>query len=261
MKARRWPLGLLAAAIYAFLHLPVLTLMVFSFNESRFTVWTRFSWRWYRELARNPRILFSLENSLLVAIVSTVLATAIGTLAAYAIGRFRPRGERALDAVMQLSIVTPEIVTGISLLAFFQWVFRFADFGLGLHTIIIAHVAFSIAFVVIVVRARLAALDPSLEEAALDLGARPVTAFLRVTLPLLKPGIVAAALLAFILSFDDYVITSLVAGVGSETLPMVIYSMARRGVSPVVNALSAILVVALGALILVADRLQARSSA
>ncbi|HYM10773.1 MAG TPA: ABC transporter permease [Bryobacterales bacterium] len=250
-------LPLVALAAYAFLHLPVLVLIVFSFNESRFTVWTGLSWKWYRELARNARMLDALENSLLVAVAATVISTVIGTLAAYAMDRLRTRGERALDAALQLSIVTPEIVTGISLLAFFQLVFRFADFGLGLDTILIAHVAFSIAFVVIVVRARLAALDPALEEAAMDLGAGRFTTFVHVTLPLLQPGIVAAALLAFILSFDDYVITSLVAGVGSETLPMVIYSMARRGVSPVVNALSAILIVALGGLILIADRLQA----
>jgi spermidine/putrescine transport system permease protein len=242
--------------VYAFLHVPVLILVAFSFNQSRFTVWRGFSWKWYEELARNPRILDSLANSLVVAAVSTAIATVIGTLAACGMERFRTRGNRALDAALQLSIVTPEIVTGISLLAFLQWVFRFADFGLGLSTIVIAHVAFSIAFVVIVVKARLAGLDPALEEAAMDLGATEWGAFFRVTLPLLQPGIVAAALLAFILSFDDYVITSLVAGVGSETLPMVIYSMARRGVSPVVNAISAILVVALGALILVADRLQ-----
>ncbi len=255
MRNRRG-LAFLALGVYAFLHLPVLILMVFSFNESRFTVWTRFSWRWYRELAHNARIVASLGNSLIVAVVSTAIATAIGTLAAYGMGRFRLRSGRALQGVLQLSIVTPEIVTGISLLAFFQLMFRFADFGLGLHTIVIAHVAFSVAFVVLVVQARLAALDPALEEAAMDLGAGPVTTFFRVTLPLLQPGIVAAALLAFILSFDDYVITSLVAGVGSETLPMVIYSMARRGVSPVVNALSAILVLALGGMILAADQLQ-----
>jgi len=253
-------LVLAAAAVYAFLHAPVLILVAFSFNESRFTVWTGLSWKWYRELARNPRILDALWNSLVVAMLSTALATVFGTLAACAMRRGAGRAARALDTALNLSIVTPEIVTGISLLAFFQVLFRFADLGLGLHTIVIAHVAFSIAFVVIVVRARLEALDPALEEAAMDLGASEWGAFWRVTLPLLKPGIVAAALLSFILSFDDYVITSLVAGVGSETLPLVIYSMARRGVSPVVNALSAVIVVALGALIVVADRLEKRSA-
>jgi spermidine/putrescine transport system permease protein len=249
-------LALFTAGVYAFLHLPVLILIAFSFNESRFTVWTGTSWKWYCELAHSQRILEALQNSLLVAAAATALSTVMGTLCAIAMSRRRRPSDRALDAVMQLSIVTPEIVTGISLLAFFQWIFRFLDLGLGLGTIIIAHVAFSIAFVLLVVRARLAALDPALEEAAMDLGAGPAATFFRVTLPLLQPGILAAALLAFIISFDDYLITSLVAGVGSETLPMVIYSMARRGISPVVNALSAILVVALGGLILIADRLQ-----
>jgi spermidine/putrescine transport system permease protein len=254
---RRW-LAAFAAAVYGFLHLPVLVLIVFSFNESRFTVWKGFSWKWYEQLATNTRIWRALENSLIVAAAATALATGIGTLAAYALWRFPRRSNRALDAVLQLSIVTPEIVTGISLLALFQFLFRFIDRGLGLDTIIIAHVAFSIAFVLLVVKARLAALDPALEEAAMDLGATEWRTFRQVTVPALKPGIVAAALLAFILSFDDYVITSLVAGVGSETLPMVIYSMARRGISPVVNALSAVLVAGLGALILGADRLQRR---
>lgn len=259
--ARTKSLALFALGAYVFLHLPVLILVVFSFNRSRFTVWTGVSWRWYRELAGNARILNALENSFLVAVVSTVISTVIGTLVAYGLSRSRPRGGKALEGVLQLSIVTPEIVTGVSLLAFFQFLFRLADFGLGLHTIVVAHVAFSIGFVLLVVQARLAALDPCLEDAAMDLGAGPFTTFVRITLPLLRPGIAAAALLAFILSFDDYVITSLVAGVGSETLPMVIYSMARRGVSPVVNALSAILVVALGGLILLADRLQRKTAA
>jgi len=249
-------LAAFAVTAYAFLHLPVLVLVGFSFNESRFTVWKGFSWRWYAELARSTRILSALENSLIVAVVATALATAIGTLAAYALWRFPRRSNRALDAALQLSIVTPEIVTGISLLALFQFLFRFLDLGLGLETIVIAHVAFSIAFVLLVVKARLAGLDRSLEEAAMDLGASEWRAFRLVTVPLLRPAIAAAALLAFVLSFDDYVITSFVAGVGSETLPLVIYSMARRGISPVVNALSAVLVVALGFLILAADRLQ-----
>lgn len=254
---RRW-LAVFAAAAYAFLHVPVLVLVVFSFNESRFTVWRGFSWKWYAQLAENTRILRAVENSLIVALAATVLATAIGTLAAYAMWRFPRRSNRALDATLQLSIVTPEIVTGISLLALFQFAFRYVDLGLGIETIIVAHVAFSIAFVLLVVKARLAALDRSLEEAAMDLGATEWRAFRQVTLPVLKPGIVAGALLAFILSFDDYVITSFVAGVGSETLPMVIYSMARRGISPMVNALSAVLVVVLGTLILLADRLERR---
>jgi spermidine/putrescine transport system permease protein len=147
-------------------------------------------------------------------------------------------------------------VTGISLLAFFQWLFRFSGLRLGMHTVIAAHLAFCLAFVVMVVIARLRTLDPALEEAALDLGATPWRAFREVTLPQLWPAVTAAALLAFTLSFDDYVVTSLVAGVDSETLPMVIYAMAKRGVSPVVNAVSTLIVTGLGVLILVSERLR-----
>ena len=245
-------LGVYASGAFAFLHLPLLVLTVFSFNDSRFTLWEGLSLRWYRALLSDTRLLEAVWNSLLVALFSTLLATTAGTLCAYGLWK---RADRLLSASMYLSLVTPEIVTGISLLAFFQWAFRSLGVHLGLHTVILAHVSFSIAYVVIVVLARLRTLDRSLEEAALDLGGTEFDAFFRVTLPSLLPGVAAAALLAFTVSFDDYVITSLVAGVDSETLPMVIYGMARRGVNPEVNAISTIIVVGLGALILAAERL------
>jgi spermidine/putrescine transport system permease protein len=157
--------------------------------------------------------------------------------------------------------LTPEIVTGISLLAFFQWTFLFLRLQLGLYTVILAHVSFCLAYVVIVVLARLRNFDVALEEAALDLGANEWEVFRHVTLPMLLPGVVAAALLCFTVSFDDYVITSLVAGVNSETLPMMIYAMARRGVSPDVNALSLLITVGLGTLILMAGRLEQSAGA
>ena len=152
--------------------------------------------------------------------------------------------------------MTPEIVTGVSLLALFQWVFRFVHLRLGMHTVILAHVGFSLAYVVVVVLARLRSFDRTLEEAALDLGATEFGAFYRVTLPYLAPAIAAAAMLAFTVSIDDYVITSLVAGVDSQTLPMVIYAMARRGVNPVLNAVSTLIVVGLGMLIMLSERLR-----
>jgi spermidine/putrescine transport system permease protein len=153
-------------------------------------------------------------------------------------------------------LVTPEIVTGVSLLALFQWVFRFLNLRLGMHTVILAHVGFSLAYVVVVVLARLRGFDRTLEEAALDLGATEFGAFWRVTLPYLGPAIAAAAMLAFTVSIDDYVITSLVAGVDSQTLPMVIYAMARRGVNPALNAVSTLIVVGLGLLIMLSERLR-----
>ena len=246
-------LGLYAVCIYAFLHLPLLILAVFSVNTSRFTAWQGFSLHWYREMLANRELLESAGNSLAIALAATALATAIGTLAAYGLWK---RTSALLWGGLYVSLVTPEIVTGVSLLAFFQWIFRYLHLRLGMHTVILAHVSFCIAYVVVVVLARLRSFDPSLEEAALDLGANEWTAFRSVTLPYLAPAIAAAALLAFTVSIDDYVITSLVAGVDSQTLPMVIYSMARRGVSPILNAISTTVVIALGLVVLISERLR-----
>ncbi len=254
MKRLRAPLAIYAGFAYLFLHLPLLILAAFSFNESRFTVWTGFSLKWYHAAFQNAQLTESTWNSLIIAVFATVLSTIIGTMCAYG---FWKRTSPVLAGSLYLSLVTPEIVTGISLLAFFQWIFRFLRVQLGMHTVILAHVSFSIAYVVIVVLARLRTVDVQLEEAALDLGANEWQAFRFVTLPAILPGVVAAALLAFTVSFDDYVITSLVAGVDSETLPMVIYAIARRGVNPVVNAISALIFVGFGGLILVSERLRA----
>lgn len=246
-------LSIYAVSAYLFLHLPMLILAGFSFNESKFTVWQGFSLNWYRAAFQNQQLMESAANSLIIAIFATIFATIIGTLCAYG---FWKRSSPVLAGSLYMSLVTPEIVSGISLLAFYQWIFRFLRVQLGMHTVILAHVSFSIAYVVIVVMARLRTVDASLEEAALDLGANEWQAFRYVTLPSILPGVVAAALLAFTVSFDDYVITSMVAGVDSETLPMVIYAIARRGVNPVVNAISAIIVVGFGSLILISERLR-----
>lgn len=249
---KRW-LAIYAVAFLAFLHLPLLTLSAFSFNSSRFTVWEGFSLEWYRAIFRDPQIMEGTWNSIVIAFWATLISTVIGTLCAYALWK---RGSRLLTGALYLSLVTPEIVTGIALLALFQWTFRWFHWQLGIFTVVLAHVAFSIAYVVIVVSARLRGFSRDLEEAAMDLGATELQAFLRVTLPVLAPGIVAAALLALTVSFDDYVITAMVAGVDSETLPMVIYSMARRGASPVINAISALITVVFGALILISERVR-----
>jgi spermidine/putrescine transport system permease protein len=246
-------LSVYATAIYAFLHLPLLILSVFSVNASRFTAWQGFSLHWYRAMFADRDLLESAGNSLAIAVASTALSTGIGTLAAYALWK---RASNWLASGLYLSLVTPEIVTGVSLLALFQWAFRYVDFRLGMHTVILAHVSFSIAYVVVVVLARLRGFDPALEEAAQDLGSTEFAAFRRVTLPYLAPAIAAAAMLAFTISIDDYVITSLVAGVDSQTLPMVIYAMARRGVSPVLNAVSTTIVMLLGTLVLLSERLR-----
>lgn len=249
-------LGFYSALVYAFLHLPLLILAVFSFNESRFTVWGGFSLRWYRAMLHDPHLAEAAWNSLVIAVISTAIATVAGTFCAYGMWK---RTDRWISGAMYLSLVTPEIVTGVSLLAFFQWLFRWFHWHLGMYTVVLAHVAFSIAYVVIVVSARLRTFDRTLEEAAQDLGASEWQAFLLVTLPVLAPGIVAAALLALTVSFDDYVITSMVAGVDSETLPMWIYATARRGTSPVLNAISTLIVVGFGALIVASQRLEKKS--
>ena len=249
---RRW-LAVYAVAFYAFLHLPLLTLAAFSFNAGRFMRWEGFSFAWYAAICRDSQLLEATWNSIVIALLATLLSTVAGTICAYGLWK---RGSRTLTGALYLSLVTPEIVTGISLLALFQWSFRWLHWQLGLYTVVLAHVAFTISYVVIVVGARLRTVSPVLEEAAMDLGATEWQAFYYVTLPSLVPGIVAAALLALTVSFDDYVITSMVAGVDSETLPMVIYAMARRGASPVINAISALVTVGFGLLILLSERLR-----
>ena len=254
MKIRA--LALYAIAIYAFLHLPLVILGVFSFNSSKLTQWEGFSLRWYQAALSDRALLESAWNSILIACFATALSTIIGTLAAYAIWKHKARW---ITTSLSVSLVTPEIVTGVSLLALFQIVFRVLHLQLGIHTVVLAHISFCLVYVVMVVLARLRTMDNSFEEAAQDLGATPWQAFREVTLPMLKPGIIAAALLAFTTSLDDYVITSLVAGVDSETLPMIIYGMARRGVNPAVNAISTLIVFGLGILIVVSQRLEQKS--
>ncbi|MBV8553660.1 MAG: ABC transporter permease [Acidobacteriaceae bacterium] len=249
-------LALYAGAAYLFLYAPLFVLGVFSFNASKIAAWRGFTCNWYAKVFHDPALLDGTMNSLTIALVATIVSTIIGTLAGYALWKKRLPW---LTNSLYLSLLTPEIVTGISLLAFFEWAFHFLHVQLGMHTVILAHISFSLAYVVIVILARLRTLDPALEEAALDLGANEWEVFRRITVPLLLPGIIAAALLCFTVSFDDYVITSLVAGVNSETLPMIIYAMARKGVSPEVNALSVMITMGLGVFILVAGRLEQRA--
>lgn len=246
-------LGVYAVAAYLFLHLPLLVLAAFSFNDSRFVRWEGFSLRWYQALAGDTRLIEATLNSLIIAAVATAIATAIGTMCAYGLSK---RRSAWLSGTLYVSLISPEIIVGVSLLAWFQWVFRNFNLPLGMHTVIAAHVAFSTAYVVVVVLSRLRTMDRSLEEAALDLGATEWRAFRDVTLPQLMPGVAAAALLAFTISFDDFVITSLVAGVDSETLPMIVYAAARRGSTPALNAISTLLIVGLGGLILLSERLR-----
>jgi len=248
-RAGNWLLGGNAALIFGFLYLPVLILIVFSFNDTRsVAVFSGFSTEWYTKLSQNTELLEAAKNSLLVGFITTVVATAIGTLTAIAMDRYRFKLRTAFDANLYLPIVIPEIVMGISLLLFFnQALFPFLQnsFGIrastGLHTITISHIAFDIPFVYVIVRARLADFDRTLEEAAADLGADEWQTFKRVTLPLLMPGIIGGALMAFTLSLDDYLITVFTKGVQEQTMPLYIYSLVRKGVTPEINALSTVL--------------------
>jgi spermidine/putrescine transport system permease protein len=250
-RSPRWLLAVVAG-VYLFLHLPVLVLVAFSFNASKYsTAWTGFTLGWYARLAERGDILRGLEASLVVGVASTLVATLFGTLLALALARGRFPGRRALEGLLYLPIVTPEIVAGISILVLFVLL----RVPLGLGSITIAHIAFNVAFVTVVVRARLEGMDRSLEEAALILGADEFTAFRTVTVPQLWPGILGGAILAFTMSFDDYVITSLVAGAGSSTLPVVIYGMVRRNIEPSINAISTIILVGTTLLIAAAHRL------
>lgn len=252
-----WLAGFTGLALFL-LHVPVLILIASSFNRSRFAMqWEGFTLMWYARLLERGDILEALRASLVVAAASTALATVFGTLIALALARHVFPGRRLYQGLLYLPIVTPEIVFGISLLV----LFAAAGIGLGLGTITIAHVAFNISFVAVVVLARLHGMGKDLEEASMDLGAGPVTTFFRVTLPQILPGVVAGALLAFTMSFDDFVITFFVAGVGSTTLPLLVYSMVRRGVEPTINAISTLILLATTIAILVAYRLREKGEA
>jgi spermidine/putrescine transport system permease protein len=230
-----------ALLFYLFLYAPIILLVIFSFNVSRFpTNWEGFTLDWYVKLSHNYAIGQALRNSLIVSITSTVISTIIGTMVSVAMERYRFRGKSPVDAMLFLPIIIPDIAMAIMLLAFFVLV----KFQLGLTTIIISHVAFNISFVAVIVRARMASIDPTLEEAANDLYANEWYAFWRVTFPLLIPGIMGGALFAFTLSLDDYVITFFTSGPGSTTLPLRIYSMVKRGITPETNAISSLMLLA-----------------
>ena len=251
MPERR-PLACHAAFVYLFLYGPIVVLIVLSFNETGLpTAWGGFSTRWYGALLANQGIIDAAVNSIVVAIVSTLLATAIGTL--LALGLEQGRRSSLLDALAFTPMIIPDIVLAIALLSFYSLV----QMALGLHSIILSHVVFNIAFVCAVVRARLKHFDHAIVEAALDLGASEWRAFWGVTLPVIFPGVLAASLLAFTLSVDEFIIAFFTAGAGpsSTTFPMKVYAMIRFGVTPEVNAIAAIVLAVSFTLILVSQRI------
>jgi putrescine transport system permease protein len=231
---------------FAFLYIPIVSLIVYSFNASRLvTVWGGFSTKWYGALLQNEQILGAAWLSVKIAALTATLAVILGTLCGMALTRFGPfKGRTMLSGMAKAPLVMPEVITGLSLLLLFVTLEQLIGWpkGRGFTTIVIAHVTFTMAFVTVIVQSRLAQLDESLEEAAMDLGARPAKVFFLITLPIILPAILAGWLLAFTLSWDDLVITSFVTGPGSSTLPVVIFSKVRLGVSPDINALATILV-------------------
>jgi putrescine transport system permease protein len=231
---------------FAFLYIPILSMIVFSFNESRLvTVWAGFSTKWYVELFQNEQIISAAKLSLRIAAINATGAVILGTLAGFALSRFRRfKGRTLMTGMTTAPLVMPEVITGLSLLLLFVAMEHTLGWpsGRGVTTITIAHITFSMAYVTVVIQSRLSTLDESLEEAAMDLGARPWKVFAVITLPIIFPAILAGWLLAFTLSWDDLVITSFVSGPGSSTLPLVIFSKVRLGVSPDINALATIMV-------------------
>jgi len=241
-----WLGGFLA---YAFLYAPLVIVVAYSFNDSRLNAeWVGFTLSWYEKLFGNEKMLKAAWNSLVIGLTASAVSTVLGTMAGYAMYRYKMR---LLPVLVLAPIAIPEILMGVSLLIFFVML----NITLGMVSIVLSHIAFCVGFVAIVVRSRLTGMDESLTEAARDLGATPWQAFRLVTLPLIMPGVVAGALMAFTLSIDDFVITFFTAGVGSSTLPLQIYTMVKIAVTPEVNAVSTLLMLLTLALILIASRL------
>jgi len=233
----RWFCSSWTTLVFGFLYLPIILLVLFSFNESKsgFT-WEGFTTKWYGELFQNRVLLHAFVNSLLIGLVSTILATVLGTLGAWMLYRYRFPVHRLMEAFIFVPMIMPEILMGVSLLVLFV----ILSLPLSYLTVIIAHVTFTFPFVLVGMQARLQGMDPSLEEAAMDLGATPRQAFFRVIFPYLMPAIASGALLAFSLSLDDYIVTVFVTGAESQTLPLKVFGMVRVGLNPQLNALSAL---------------------
>ncbi len=250
-------LTLFAIAVFAFLYVPIIVLIVFSFNSARSgATWQGFTLNWYERMFGNARIIEAAGVSLLLALISTLGAVIIGTVTALAMERYQFKAKTFWDGLLYMPVIIPEIVAGISLLLFFALV----RIERSLITLIIAHIAFTMPFVYLTVRARMADFDRSVEEAAKDLGANEWTTFRRVTLPLLMPGVISGALLAFTLSLDDFVISSFVWGKGWQPLPVYIAGQIRRGVTPEINAISTLMLVLSIGLVVLSQLIQRRNT-
>jgi spermidine/putrescine transport system permease protein len=266
MKLVNLLLGGWSGLVLLFLYLPIILLIVYSFNASRLAiVWEGFTLQWYRDLwgelwahladERRSTLIESMNNSLIIAAATTVASVLLGTLGAWVLHRYRYPALRSITTLVFIPMIIPEIIMGISLLIFFKTV----DLELGFTTVIISHVTFCFPFVLIAVQARLAGLDPSLEEAAMDLGATPLGAFRRVIVPYLLPSIISGALMSFTLSLDELIVTYFTRGPKSETLPIKVFGMAKVGLNPMLNTISTVFIVLTAMLVVLAESLN-RSS-
>jgi len=244
------------AILYMFMYAPLLVLIVFSLTPTKYGVaWEGFTLKWYLAVFNNENIRDAVKVSLMVAIPCVLISTAIGTITAFALYRYKFLGRELFQSVLYIPLIMPDLVIGIALLLFYT----FINLELGIFTILLAHISFSIPLTTLVVIARMQRIDRTLEDAAMDLGADEWTTMRKVTLPLLKPGILAAALLTFPWSFNDFVVTFFVSGVGSSTLPLRVYSMIRLGVSPMINALGTLIVVIPLIVVIIGTQLEKRS--
>ncbi|MCU0570306.1 MAG: ABC transporter permease [Oculatellaceae cyanobacterium Prado106] len=241
--------------MFAFMYVPILILAIYSFNESRFSSnWTGFSLRWYDSLLNDARLLSSLRDSLFVALIAVGVSAILGTMMAVGLAKYRFPGKSLYRGMAYLPLIIPDIAIAVATLVFLVSV----GFSRSIWTIIAAHIVFCLSYIAVVVSTRLAGLNPHLEEAALDLGATPVQAFIRVILPELMPAILSGCLLAFVLSMDDLLIASFTAGGGANTLPMEIFGRVRTGIKPDINALSVVLILASGLLAFASEYLRYR---
>jgi len=267
---QQWLFGGWTLLVFAFLYIPILLLIIFSFNESKLGIrWTGFTTRWYGVLFRDQVLGNAFQNSLIVATFTTVFATLLGTIGAWLMFRYRFPARRALGLLIFIPMVMPEVLMGVSLMALFvQLKVTSAAFfgapgvdGFGYVALIISHTTFCFPFVLVGVQARLEGIDPFLEEAAMDLGATPVQAFWKVIVPYLMPAIISGALMSFTLSFDEYIVSTFLTSAGSQTLPLKVFGMAKKGLSPELNALSALFVLGTLLLVLASQMLQNRKHA
>ena len=244
MRKPSLPLWLWAAVIFVFLYAPIAVVIVYSFNSARHGgPWQGFTTGWYGKLFDSREKIDAAKNTLILGLASTGIATVLGTLLGYGLSRYRFPGKKLFSRLMYIPVVIPDIVMAIAMLMFFSLIRdRLGLFELGMTTMIVAHVTFQIPFVAIVIRSRMIGIDPAIEEAARDLGATAAQTFRHVTLPMILPAVVAGAMLAFTLSLDDFVVSFFTTGPGAGTLPILIYSSVKRGITPDINALSTLIV-------------------